>query len=96
MKQKYIYLNISAGGAVVKNPSANAGDTGLFPGLGRSVGEGNPRQSSCLGNTMDRGAWRATVHGATRVGHDLATKKTATKISQNKYLICIIVKIKFY
>ena len=39
-------------------------------------GEGNvnPLQYSCLENTMDRGAWMATVHGVTRVRHDLATK----------------------
>jgi len=52
---------------VVKNPSANAGDirdTGLIPGLGRSPegGHGNPLQYSCPENTMDRGAWQATVH----------------------------------
>ena len=35
---------------------------------------GNPLQYSCLENPMDRGAWQATVHGVTRVGHDLATK----------------------
>ena len=54
-------------GAVVKNPSAKVGDAGLIPGLGRSPGEGNgnPLQYSCLGNPMDRGAWRATVHGVT-------------------------------
>ena len=50
------------GGAVVKNPSANAGDTrdtGLISGLGRSLGEGNgnPLQYSCLETSMDRGAW---------------------------------------
>ena len=41
-----------------------------------SPGEGNgtPLQCSCLGNSMDRGAWQATVHGVTRVGHDLVTK----------------------
>ena len=53
---------------VVKNPSANAGDvkdSGSIPGLGRSPrgGHGNPFQYSCLENLMDRGAWRATVHG---------------------------------
>ena len=37
-------------------------------------GNGNPLHYSCLENSMDRGAWRATVHGITRVGHDLATK----------------------
>ena len=56
------------GGSVVENPPANAGDVGLLPGLGRSTGEGNgnPLQYSCLGNPMDRGAWRATVHGITK------------------------------
>ena len=33
-----------------------------------------PLQCSCLGNLMDKGVWWATVHGVTRVGHDLATK----------------------
>ena len=37
-------------------------------------GNGNPPQYSCLENAMVRGAWQATVHGVTRVGHDLATK----------------------
>ena len=51
---------------VVKNPPANAGDirdTGLIPELGRSPreGNGNPPQDSCLENSMDRGAWQATV-----------------------------------
>ena len=47
-----------------------------IPGLGRSLGErnGNPFQYSYLENFMDRGAWRATVHGVARVGHNLATK----------------------
>ena len=51
----------------VKNPAANAGDTrdmGSIPWWGRSPGggHGNPLQYSCLENTMDRGAWQATVH----------------------------------
>ena len=52
-------------GLVVKNPPANAGDVGSIPRLGRSPGEGigNLYQYSCLGNPMDRGAWRSTVHG---------------------------------
>ena len=56
------------GVSVVRNLSANAGDVGLIPGLGRSSGEGNgnPLQYSCLGNTVDRGAWWATVHGVTK------------------------------
>jgi len=55
------------GGSVVKNLPANAGDMrhGSISGLGRSPreGNGNSHQNSCLGNPMDRGAWRATVHG---------------------------------
>ena len=49
----------------VKNLPARAGDMGSVPGLGGSPGEGNgsPLQCSCLENPMDRGAWRATVHG---------------------------------
>ena len=59
------------GGAVVKNPPANAGDVrdvGSIPGSGRSPGEGHgsPPQDSCLENPMDRGAWLATVHGAAK------------------------------
>ena len=55
------------GGAVVKNPPANAGDirdTDLIPGLGR--GHANPLQYSCLVNPTERGAWQATVHGVTK------------------------------
>ena len=52
---------------MVKNPPANAGDTGdlgSIPGSGRSpgIGNSNPLQYSCLENPMDRGVWRATVH----------------------------------
>ena len=55
---------------MVKNLLANtrdAGDVGSVPGLGRSPGEGNgnPLLYSYLGNPRDRGAWQATIHGAT-------------------------------
>ena len=51
-----------------KESACSAGDPGLIPGSGRSPGEGNdnPLQYSCLENSMDRGAWRATVHGVTK------------------------------
>ena len=54
---------------------ANAGDVGLMPGLGRSLGgrNGNPFQYSCLENSMDRGAWQAQSTVSQRVGHDLVT-----------------------
>ena len=59
---------------MVKNLPANAGDTGSIPGSERSpgIGNGSPLQYSCLGYPMDRGAWRATVHG---VAKELDTTK---------------------
>ena len=62
----YIYSGFP-GGSVVKNPT-NAGDTGSISGPGRSPGEenGNPLQNSCLRNSMDRGAWWATVPGVVK------------------------------
>ena len=58
-----------------KESICNAGDPGLIPGLGRSPGEGkgNTLQYSCLENSMDRRAWRATVHGVSRVRHNWVT-----------------------
>ena len=55
----YKTLKGFSGGTVVKNLPANAGDTGSIPGLGRSpgVGDGNPLQYFCLGNSTSRGAW---------------------------------------
>ena len=56
------------GGSVVKILPVNAGDTVSIPGLGRCPGGGNgtPLQYSCLDNSMNRGAWRAIVHGVTK------------------------------
>ena len=64
-------------GSVVKNPPANAGDTGLIPESGRcpEVGNGKPLQCSCLGNPMDGGTRWAVVHGVTEL--DPATDQTA-------------------
>ena len=63
--------------SVGKGSACNAGDLGSIPGSGRSpgAGNGNPLLHSCLENPMDRGACQATVHGVTRVRHDLATKE---------------------
>ena len=60
------------GGSVVKNLPANAGDVvavGLILGLGRSPGGGNGNrlQYSRLKGPMDRGVWRATVHGVSEL-----------------------------
>ena len=56
------------GGSAGKESAHNAGDLGSVPGLGRSPGEGKgyPFQYSGLENSMDRGAWWATVHGVTK------------------------------
>ena len=56
---------------MVKSLPANAGDiidVGSIPRSGRSPGEGNgnPLQYPCLENSINRGAWWATVHGVTK------------------------------
>ena len=62
---RLVWGHSTGAGAVVKNLPANAGDAGSIPGLGRSPGAGlgNLLQYYCLENSMDREAWRATVHG---------------------------------
>ena len=63
MYTSYIQANLFDG-SDGKETACNAGDPGLIPGSGRPSGEmhGNTLQY-CLENSMDRGAWRATVHG---------------------------------
>ena len=61
-------LRVSQVALVLKNPTANVGDirdAGSIPGLGRSPQgrQGNTLQYSCLENSMDRGTWKAIVHG---------------------------------
>ena len=60
----FLYLGFP-GGSDSKASACNAGDPGSIPGSGRSPGEGNgnPLQYLCLENSMDGGAWWATVHG---------------------------------
>ena len=62
---------------MLKNTLANAGDTGLIPGSGRSPGEGNDNtvQYSCLENAMDRGAWWATVQSIAKSQTHLSTEQ---------------------
>ena len=78
---------------VVKNPPANAGDsgdTGSIPGSGRSprIGNGNPLQYSCLENSMDRGASQATVHSVTKSQTRLSTH--TYDYYSIKFLFCIV------
>ena len=79
------------GSSVVKNLPANAGEAGdmsLSPRLGRSHGEGNgnPLQYFCLENSIDRGAWRATVHGV---------EKNWTWLSDFYYYLLLTIKAQF-
>ena len=74
------------GEVVVKNLPANsedARDTGSIPGLGRSPGGGNGNllQYSCLENTMDRGAWRAAVHGVAKGQTQVSTHTHSVYVS---------------
>jgi len=67
----YICMSPHCTGAslvAVKQPACNAADPGSIPGSGRSPGEGigYPLQYSCLESSMDRGAWKAAVHGVTK------------------------------
>ena len=72
-------IKVFSGDSEVKTPPANAGDTGSISGSGRSPGggNGNPFQYSCLGNSTDRGAWWATVHG---VAESDTTEHTYTQV----------------
>ena len=64
-KQKYWYLQGFPGGSVGEESACNVGNLALIPGSGRSPrkGNGNPCQYSCLENSVDTGARRATGHG---------------------------------
>ena len=65
-----------------KESACNAGDLGLIPGSGRSLdeGKGYPLEYSCPENPMDRGAWRATVHGVA---------KSWTRLSMHAHTHCV-------
>ena len=74
---------------MVRNPSANAGDTrdtSSIPGSGRSpvVGNGNPLQYPCLENPMDRGAWQAMVHWVTKSWTQLSMHASTTAYKIDK------------
>ena len=72
--------------AVKKNLTADAGTAGLISGSGRSPGgrNGNLFQYSCLGNPLDRGAWRAAVHGVTKSRTRLSAAQLVSQNSVNQ------------
>ena len=74
---RYFVFSYSPCSLEGKESACTVGDMGLVPGLGRSPARrhNNTLQYSCLEKIpMDRGAWRATVHGLQRVGHDWVNK----------------------
>ena len=75
MNLGYFLVGGFPGGSDGKESAHNVGNTGLIPGLGNSPGEGNgnPLQYSCLENSMDRGAWQATVYRITKRGTELSS-----------------------
>ena len=54
-------------------------------------GKGNPLQYSCLKNSTNRGAWWATVHGVSRVGHDSATKQQLSQCLV--FVLCLVAQL---
>ena len=70
-----------------KEPACNAGDVGSVPRLERSPrgGHGNPLHNSCLKNSMDRGVWRATVHGVTKSPMQLSVHTYSTMGGRELY-----------
>ena len=77
----HLLLCLNPSGTMINNLPANAGDTrdvGSIPGWGRSpgVGNGNPLQHFFLENSMEIGAWQATVHWAAELGATEHTEDT--------------------
>ena len=83
----FLFL-IQSCGSDGKESACNVGDPGSIPGLGRFFGEGNgnPPQYPCLKTSMDRGAWWATVHEAS---------KTQTQLSDYTFTFCSLNSIAF-
>ena len=84
----YIICMGFPGDLAVKNTHSNWEEIDLIPGSGRYLGErnGNAPQYSYLRNSMDKGAWWATVHEVARVGHHLATKQASLVAQRLKRL----------
>ena len=79
-------------GAVVKNPPAKTGDArdaSSIPGSGRSSGNGNPLQYSCLENSMGRGVWWAIVHAITKEWDTTEWLSTTHSIQTPCYEVCV-------
>ena len=80
------------GGSDGKESTCNVGDLGSIPDLGRSPGQGNgnPLQYFCLENSMDRGAWLATVHGVKNESDTTLYIVTCVHLLQGIVLLCTL------
>ena len=78
----FFFLNQFCGGLDGRESTCKAGDSGSIPGLERLPGEGNgdPLQYSFLENSMDTGAWRATVHGVSNTTDQLIPYEQIKKL----------------
>jgi len=67
-----LYRWASLVASLLGESACNVRNLSSIPGSRSSPGKGNgyPLQKSCLGSPMGRGAWRDTVHGPQKVGHD--------------------------
>ena len=85
-------------GSDSKESACNVGDPSLIPGSGRSPseGNGNPLQYSRLENSVDRGAWRATVHGVTKNRTQLSDKHTSNQDTKQYIHMCVCVCVCVY
>ena len=79
----------------LKISACNARNLGLIPGLGRSPGEGNgnPLLYSCLGNPMDREAWKAQVHGITKSQTQLTNTPAILNYNTVPPALCLLLYI---
>ena len=79
----FLSLSFTICGSDGKVSACNAGDLGSIPGSGRSPGEGNgnPLQYPCLENSMDGGAWWATVHGVEKSDFTFTFKLNVFKVT---------------
>ena len=71
------------GGSDGEDSACNAGDLGSIPGQEDPLEKGMATRYPCLENPTDRGVWRATVHGVTRVRHDQAQHRSWCLNMQN-------------